>query len=167
VDKALDQAHEWVSKAVEVPNSVFVPSIYTYSEWDPETGQIVTKEAPTMVVDRSRLPASARGFTRYSFIEFHWRSPELEALFGPSITSVDQIDDVKALFQKNRLLHWIDSRRGQLMVEYKHDVGIQLNRYQDWTSKVSFLVVVLEDDDGYVRAYSYFTPEDFQRIRTD
>ncbi len=136
--------------AVEVPVSVFYPDTYTWLDWS--TGSPgVERIAHTMKIDRSKLPATAQGFTRYTHIECY----------------SDPID-VPDLICRSRITCVISDppkvRHGPAFDEYDEDRGVPISGA--WTSICTYLIVLLEDHQQRVLAYSVFTAEDLARIRT-
>jgi hypothetical protein len=165
INSYLEQAEALTTQAYQFGNELFVPSTYAYSQMVPGQSEPVVQQADTMVVDRSGLPDFARGFTRYCFIGFYHTSPEALAVGHEAVDSINDIEIHDRLLWER--MGWVtarDSFRSGYALQYKEDWGIQLNRWDDWTSRFSLLIVILQDDAGVIRAYTYFTADDLARI---
>ena len=68
--------------------------------------------------------------------------------------------------RKERIGYLTVLDRTTYALKYDNDRGIQLNNWS-WSSGFALLIVLLQDDAGVIRAYTYFTADDLARIATD
>ncbi len=122
-------------------------------------------EADTKRVDRSSLPAYARGFTRYSWIGYYVLPPESLTRGFAQPRSMDDIDISKRLLEErlNYMLVYHGRREGYTSL-YRDEQGISAVVDSSWTSQFALLILLLQDDAGVIRAYTHFTGDDLARM---